>query len=108
MASERFGEAHSSGSEVELIYIGRTGRFRYRQPWSAGLTAADLIAASKIETSGADLPSQPRKLGIYGERIDSSQLLEPGDRVEIYRELELDPMSARRARAAATASQRGR
>lgn len=41
------------------------------------------------------------KVGIYGELAEFNDLLEDGDRVEIYRPLILDPMQARRVRAQA-------
>jgi len=38
-------------------------------------------------------------LGVFGNRASASRVLEPGDRVEIYRPLEVDPKEARRRRA---------
>ncbi len=38
-------------------------------------------------------------IGIYGERVSYDDILEEGDRVEVYRALVIDPMEARRARA---------
>lgn len=39
-------------------------------------------------------------VGIFGQRVNGDRLLSPGDRVELYRELEIDPKEARRLRAA--------
>lgn len=39
-------------------------------------------------------------LGVYGIRVDDNTLLGEGDRVEIYRQLQQDPMELRRKRAA--------
>jgi putative ubiquitin-RnfH superfamily antitoxin RatB of RatAB toxin-antitoxin module len=38
-------------------------------------------------------------LGIFSRRVAADYPVEPGDRVEIYRPLDLDPMEARRKRA---------
>lgn len=38
-------------------------------------------------------------LGIFGERVDDTVTLQSGDRVELYRPLQIDPMEARRRRA---------
>ena len=38
-------------------------------------------------------------LGVFGRRAPADRVLESGDRVEIYRPLEVDPKEARRRRA---------
>lgn len=40
-------------------------------------------------------------VGVYGKRVDRSRVLRPGDRIELYRPLLLDPKEARRRRALA-------
>lgn len=40
-------------------------------------------------------------VGVYGKRVDRSHVLRPGDRIELYRPLMLDPKEARRRRALA-------
>ena len=54
-----------------------------------------------IDTPENEPPFDLRRmpLGVFGERVDDSYCLRPGDRVEIYRPLKLDPMTARRQRA---------
>ena len=62
----------------------------------AGSTVADAIAASKI----ADLfPADDigsLAVGIWGKPCARSRVLSDGDRIEIYRNLPLDPRDARR------------
>jgi hypothetical protein len=41
----------------------------------------------------------PRNVGIFGERVSPDARLADGDRVEVYRPLEIDPKEARRRRA---------
>ena len=41
----------------------------------------------------------PARLGIFSRRVAADDVLQDGDRVEIYRPLTLDPKDARRRRA---------
>ena len=60
----------------------------------AGASLGDALAAA-----GFDLDLQSQKYGIFGKRAALDTRLAPGDRVEIYRPLAMDPKQARRARA---------
>jgi uncharacterized protein len=59
----------------------------------AGATVADALAASGIQMESP--------VGIFGKRVTLGHKLLPGDRVEIYRPLAIDPKEARRRRAKA-------
>ena len=56
-------------------------------------------AAGDAAFEGLNLSRMP--VGIYGKRVDRGRLLRPGDRIELYRSLLLDPKEARRRRAVA-------
>lgn len=56
--------------------------------------------------TGIEVGTTP--VGIFGERVQYNTVLRDGDRVEIYRPLEVDPMEARRLRAKAQAAGKGR
>ena len=62
-----------------------------------GACAADALAACK---SWTDWPALPlgAAIGIWGQRVDPGALLVMHDRLEIYRELRVDPKVARRER----------
>ncbi|MCE9661166.1 MAG: RnfH family protein, partial [Burkholderiales bacterium] len=64
-----------------------------------GAAAIDALRASGLAGShpeiGTDAP-----LGIFGKRVKPDTRLQDGDRVEVYRPLQLDPKEARRAKAA--------
>jgi len=60
----------------------------------AGATLRDALAAS-----GFELDPGKQACGIFGKRAPLDQPLADGDRVEIYRPLEVDPKEARRRRA---------
>ena len=58
-----------------------------------GTTVAQALAASGLP---AELGSCT--VGIWGRRVELAQVLDDLDRVEVYRELKVDPKHARRAR----------
>ncbi len=67
-----------------------------------GATVADALdAVRELEPfAGLDLAAVP--VGVFNQVVkDRGQVLHSGDRVEIYRPLVVDPMAARRQRAAA-------
>jgi uncharacterized protein len=59
----------------------------------AGGTVKDALAASGFQF-------QNHPVGVFGKRVALEHRLRPGDRVEIYRPLAVDPKEARRRRAA--------
>ncbi|MEX2123050.1 MAG: RnfH family protein [Woeseia sp.] len=65
-----------------------------------GATVADAIGQSSIETAFAEWDLGRCSVGIWGRLVERDQLLQQGDRVEIYRPLRIEPRDARRALAA--------
>lgn len=67
-----------------------------------GVTVAQAIEASDLQQRFPDWNLADCEVGIYAEKVlkPSSKVLEEGDRVEIYRPLQIDPKAARRERAA--------
>lgn len=82
----------------------------------AGASVADALASAMalLTDRGIGLSAEERAwwsaapVGIFGEVCARDRLLEPGDRVELYRPLRVDPKSARRARAQQTQTEKGR
>ena len=66
---------------------------------AVGATVGDAIRESGLEQRfpGEHLDTLPT--GIWGRPVDRDQVVSDGDRVEIYRPLEMDPREARRLRA---------
>lgn len=67
----------------------------------SGASVADALAAvaQQAPFDALDLDAVP--VGVFNEVVnDRSYVLREGDRVEIYRPLEIDPMTARQQRAA--------
>ncbi|GAA4418838.1 hypothetical protein GCM10011450_04900 [Advenella faeciporci] len=65
----------------------------------AGSTVADAIALSGIAHAFPDLDLGSLGKGVYGVKCSPRQLVEEGDRVELYRKLVFDPKESRRRRA---------
>ena len=64
-----------------------------------GSTVADALEVSKIAAAFPDAAIAHLPTGIWGRPVHRDQTLVDGDRVEVYRELEVDPREARRLRA---------
>lgn len=78
---------------VEVIQARPRHHVSMRLELPVGSTAAEAIQAAKMADDGH------LALAIYGERVDPTQVLRDGDRVELLRGLQIDPKEARRRRA---------
>ena len=86
-------------SQVWVAYAAQDQQFHIAVPFQQGMTALDAIEQSSIRAQ-IQLP-EPLSLGIFGVRLqDPNQILQVGDRVEIYRALTVNPKDIRRKRAA--------
>ena len=65
----------------------------------AGATVRDALLASGMLERHPELNLARQQLGIFGRRVPLDAPLSPGDRIEIYRPLAMDPKEARRRRA---------
>ncbi|MGJ8670844.1 MAG: RnfH family protein [Oceanococcus sp.] len=65
----------------------------------ANCTVAQAIERSGICELCPDIDLGSHKLGVWGKLAKAEQILNPRDRVEIYRPLKADPKDARRKRA---------
>ena len=65
-----------------------------------GTVAYDAAVKSKITDIFPDIDLENAKMGLFGKAVKpKTQVLEEGDRVEIYRPLKSDPKATRKARA---------
>jgi putative ubiquitin-RnfH superfamily antitoxin RatB of RatAB toxin-antitoxin module len=64
----------------------------------AGATVADALRASGLHDRHPNVSLDACPLGIWGSRCRPADLLRDRDRIEIYRPLQVDPMTARRLR----------
>ncbi len=63
-----------------------------------GATVEDALVRSEIEGLVEGLDLSRSVIGVFGEVVKLDRVLAPGDRVEIYRALTMDPREARRQR----------
>ena len=66
-----------------------------------GATVRDAVAASGLLQCLPGTPIEALDLGVFNRACTLERLLQPGDRVEIYRPLQIDPKAARHLRVAA-------
>lgn len=83
---------------VEVIYACPAQVWCKPLDLPTGATAWQAVAASGVLQAHPELKSAELKLGIFGRICVPHQVLQPGDRVEIYRPLVFDPMESRRRR----------
>lgn len=84
---------------IELAYAGPEGQRVLPATVPAGTTAWQAAEALRDRLPDGVQP-HPERLAVFGRKVDAGRLLESGDRLEILRPLVLDPMEARRRRAA--------
>ena len=92
---------------IEVVYALPERQRVIALDYVEGMTAGDAIRLSGIGVEFPELATAARKVGVYGEVVAETRVLRPGDRVEIYRELRVDPREARRRRAAQESRSRG-
>lgn len=61
-------------------------------------TAMEAVRMSGLLDQCAELKNTPLDLGVWGRKAAEAQVLREGDRVEVYRPLQVDPKLARRQR----------
>jgi putative ubiquitin-RnfH superfamily antitoxin RatB of RatAB toxin-antitoxin module len=87
--------------EIRLVYAppGRVREFSLTLP--AGSRVGDALVASGVLREFPELSPDTLDLGVFNRPCTPEQVLHDGDRVEIYRSLEIDPKAARHLRVAA-------
>ena len=94
---------------VEVVYALPERQRVVQLPLRDGMTALEAVQAAGLEREFPELAGRDLEIGIYGRRVEATQVLSNGDRVEIYRPLKFDPREARRKAAQAVRpAKRGR
>jgi len=86
--------------KVELVYARPDAADAVSLSLPAGATVRDAVLASGMLERHPELGLAKQRFGIFGKRVPPDAPLSPGDRIEIYRPLAMDPKEARRRRAA--------
>jgi putative ubiquitin-RnfH superfamily antitoxin RatB of RatAB toxin-antitoxin module len=84
---------------VEVCYAGPEGQFILPLELAAGATLGEAVAASGLCERIPGLRVDDQHVGVFSRPCTLATTLREGDRVEIYRPLQLDPREARRERA---------
>lgn len=93
--------AHSINVRVVLALKQEAREVAVQLP--AGASARDAVRAALdagLSLEGVDFDVETGPVGIHGRRVSDQEAVLDGDRVELYRALEQDPMERRRRIAA--------
>jgi uncharacterized protein len=86
--------------EITLVYAHSPTKQFLRQFFvEEGSTVAQAIALSGVLAAYPEIDWAINQVGIFSKVVPLTQIVKANDRIEIYRPLIFDPMSARRARA---------
>ncbi|MCC6531385.1 MAG: RnfH family protein [Burkholderiales bacterium] len=85
--------------DVEVVYALSHVQQVVSVRVAAGTSVAAAIRQSGILADFPEIELSAAKLGIFGRRVSANEVVQPGDRIEIYRPLVGDPGSQRRRRA---------
>ena len=84
---------------VEVAYALPEKQYLQRVTRQQGATVEEAIRASGLLELRTDIDLNKNKVGIYSRPVKLADVLQDGDRVEIYRPLIADPKELRRQRA---------
>lgn len=90
--------------ECSVAWAGAAAQRTWTLRLPVGATVAEALQAARLldAASGAAVPELPwdaAPVGVFGIACARSAVLADGDRVELYRPLQIDPKDARRQRA---------
>lgn len=91
---------------VEVVYALAHDQQLIKLTVPSGTTVFDTVVRSKMAERFSDIDVEKVSLGIFGKVVKKpkEQLIQEGERVEIYRPLLIDPKQARANRAAKAAA----
>lgn len=80
--------------KIEIAYALYEEQFLDVEEVAENTTVEQALAQSKMLQRFAELDTS--KVGIFGKMVKHDQVLQEGDRIEIYRPLKADPKDRRR------------
>lgn len=86
--------------EVEVVFGTPERQRLVCLTLQTGATVADAIEKSGFASDFTDHDLSSLSVGVWGQLVARDAVLSAGDRVEIYRPLQMDPREARRGLAA--------
>jgi putative ubiquitin-RnfH superfamily antitoxin RatB of RatAB toxin-antitoxin module len=94
--------------KIQVCYALPEDSFIAELSLPEGATLAQAVRESGVLQRYPSIDLDTQKLGIFGKIKPPDTLLREGDRVEMYRPLQADPMETRRRRAKHRAASTGR
>lgn len=88
--------------QVSLAYVGAADQVLRSLEPRAGTSVREAIEQSGLLERFPEIDLDINKVGIFGKLVKLDQILEEGDRIEVYRPLIADPKESRRRRAEET------
>lgn len=85
---------------VAVAYVGPSAQFSRSLEGHVGMVVREAIEQSGVLSVCPEIDLAVNQVGVFGKLAKLDQVLEDGDRVEIYRPLIADPKEARKRRAA--------
>lgn len=82
--------------DVEVVFALPERQALIEVSLPGGASVADAIEASGVRREFPDLELDACDVGVWGRIVKRNRTLRQGDRVEIYRPLQIDPKEARR------------
>jgi len=86
--------------KVEVVYALPAGADAVSVTVPGGASLRDAVVASGVLERHPEIALEKQAFGVFGKRAQLETRLSPGDRVEVYRGLAMEPKEARRRRAA--------
>lgn len=84
---------------VEVVYALPDRQELIELELDPGATVTEAVRASGLAERYPEIDPEQGPFGVFARRCGPERVLRPGDRVEIYRPLKVDPKEARRQRA---------
>lgn len=85
--------------QVEVVFALPTRQVLLTVDVPEGATVAGALSASGIAGQFPDQDLDALQAGIWGQAVDRDRPVREGDRIELFRPLEMDPREARRLKA---------
>jgi len=85
--------------EIEVAYATPLKQTLIRVDVPDGCTVDQAIELSEIRERFPGISIEPGMVGIFSQKVEMDHVLNPGDRIEIYRPLIADPKEMRKQRA---------
>jgi len=84
---------------IDIVYAAPVQQKSISLQITRGTTIGEAIQQSEMLALFPEIDLAKQAVGVFGKLKKLTDIVQPGDRIEIYRPLLIDPKEARRARA---------